>query len=152
MVVVVDASVAAKWLVAEPDSEIAAMLLDGSFDLQAPRLLVSEVGNMLWCMAVNGSIEECEAARLAAALLDMPLQWRDDERTCVEAVRIAVELGHPAYDCMYLALALLIGSQVVTADKRFVSAVASTPYRTIVSPLWEFVGNHGAGVVHMQTR
>lgn len=152
MVVVVDASVAAKWLVAEPDSEIAAMLLDGSFDLQAPRLLVSEIGNMLWRMAVNGSIDEYEAARLAAALLDVPLQWRDDERTCVEAVRIAVELGHPAYDCMYLALASLIGSQVVTADKRFVSAVASTPYRTIVSPLWEFVGNHGAGVVHMQTR
>lgn len=152
MVVVVDASVAAKWLVAEPDSEIATMLLDGSFDLQAPRLLVSEIGNMLWRMAVNGSIEEYEAARLAAALLDVPLQWRDDERTCVEAVRIAVELGHPAYDCMYLALASLIGSQVVTADKRFVSAVASTPYRTIVSPLWEFVGNHGGGVVHMQTR
>ncbi len=152
MVVVVDASVAAKWLVAEPDSEIAAMLLDGSFDLQAPRLLVSEIGNMLWRMAVNGSIDEYEAARLAAALLDVPLQWRDDERTCVEAVRIAVELGHPAYDCMYLALASLIGSQVVTADKRFVSAVASSPYRTIVSPLWEFVGNHGAGVVHMQTR
>ena len=152
MVVVVDASVAAKWLIAEPDSEIAAMLLDGSFDLQAPRLLASEIGNLLWRKAVNGSIDDHEAARLAAALIDMPLQRRDDERTCVEAVRIAVELGHPAYDCMYLALASLIGTQVVTADKRFVSAVASTPYRTIVSPLWEFVGNHGAGVVHMQTR
>lgn len=152
MVAVVDASVAAKWLVAEPDSEIAAMLLDGSFDLQAPRLLVSEIGNMLWRMAVNGSIDEYEAARLAAALLDMPLQWRDDERTCVEAVRIAVEIGHPVYDCMYLALASLIGSQVVTADRRFVSAVASTPYRTIVLPLWEFVGNRGGGLVHMQTR
>ncbi len=152
MVVVVDASVAAKWLIAEPDSEIAAMLLDGSFDLQAPRLLASEIGNMLWRKAVNGSIDDHEAARLAAALLEMPLQWRDDERTCVEAVRIAVELGHPVYDCMYLALASLIGSQVVTADKRFVSAAASTPYRTIVSPLWEFVGNHSAGLVHMQTR
>lgn len=152
MLVVVDASVAAKWLIAEADSEIAAMLLDGSFDLQAPRLLASEIGNMLWRKAVNGSIDDHEAARLAAALLDMPLRWMDDERTCVEAVRIAVELGHPACDCMYLALASLIGTQVVTADKRFVSAVASTPYRTIVSPLWEFVGNHGAGLVHMQAR
>ena len=89
---------------------------------------------------------------MAAALLDMPLQWRDDERTCVEAVRIAVELGHPAYDCMYLALALLIGTKVFTADKRFVSAVASTTYRPVVVPLWEFVGNGGAGLVHMQTR
>lgn len=152
MIVVVDASVAAKWLISEPDSEIAAMLLDGSFDLHAPRLLASEIGNMLWRKARKGSIDEYEAARLAAALLDMPLQWRDDERTCVEAVRIAVELGHPAYDCMYLALALLIGTKVVTADKRFVSAVAPTTYGPIVVPLWEFVGNHGAGLVHMQTR
>ena len=152
MVVVVDASVAAKWLIAEPDSEIAAMLLDGSFDLHAPRLLASEVGNMLLRKAREGSIDDNEAARLAAALLDMPLQWRDDERTCVEAVRIAVELGHPAYDCTYLALALRIGTKVVTADKRFVSAVASTTYGPIVVPLWEFVGNHGAGLVHMRTR
>lgn len=152
MVVVVDASVAAKWLIAEPDSEIAAMLLDGSFDLHAPRLLASEIGNMLWRRARKGSIDDYEAARLAAALLDMPLRWRDDERTCVEAVRIAVELGHPAYDCMYLALALLVGTKVVTADKRFVSAVAPTTYGPIVVPLWEFVGNHGAGLVHTGTR
>lgn len=152
MVVVVDASVAAKWLIAEADSEIAAMLLDGSFDLHAPRLLASEIGDMLWRQARKGSIDDYEAARLAAALLNMPVQWRDDERTCVEAVRIAVELGHPAYDCMYLALALLIGAKVVTADKRFVSAVASTTYGPIVVPLWEFVGSHGTGLVHMQTR
>ncbi|MYB54693.1 MAG: type II toxin-antitoxin system VapC family toxin [Acidobacteriia bacterium] len=152
MVVVVDASVAAKWLIAEADSEIAAMLLDGSFDLHAPRLLASEIGNMLWRQARKGSIDDYEAARLAAALLNMPVQWRDDERTCVEAVRIAVELGHPAYDCMYLALALLIGAKVVTADRRFVSAVASTTYGPIVVPLWEFVGSHGTGLVHMQTR
>ncbi len=152
MVVVVDASVAAKWLIAEPDSAIAAGLLDGSFDLHAPRLLASEIGNMLWRKVLDGSIDDYEAARLAAALFDMPLQWRDDERTCVEAVRIAVELGHPAYDCMYLALALLTGTKVVTADKRFVSAVASTTYRPIVVPLWEFVRNGGAGLIHMQTR
>ncbi|MYC64882.1 MAG: type II toxin-antitoxin system VapC family toxin [Acidobacteriia bacterium] len=152
MVVVVDASVAAKWLIAEPDSEIAAMLLEGSFDLHAPRLLASEIGNMLWRKAVDGSLDDYEAARLASALLDMPLQWRDDERTCVEAVRLAVELGHPAYDCTYLALALRIGTKVVTADKRFVSAVAPTTYGPIVVPLWEFVGSHGTGLVHMQTR
>ena len=152
MIVVVDASVAAKWLISEPDSEIAAMLLDGSFDLHAPRLLASEIGNMLWRKAREGSIDEYEAGRLAAALLEMPLQWREDERTCVEAVRIGVELGRSAYECMYLALALLIGTKVVTADKRFVSAVASTTYGPIVVPLWEFVGNYGAGLVHMQTR
>ena len=150
--VVVDASVAAKWLIAEPDSEVAAVLLDGSLDLHAPRLLASEIGNMLWRKAVKGSIDEYEADRLAAALLEMPLQWMDDEKTCVEAVRIALELGHPAYDCVYLALALLLGCKVVTADKRFVSAVASTTYGRIVVPLWEFVASGRAELIHMQAR
>ena len=150
--VVVDASVAAKWLIAEPDSEVAAVLLDGSLDLHAPRLLASEIGNMLWRRAVNGSIDEYEADRLAAALLDMPLKWVDDEETCLEAVRIAVELGHPAYDCVYLALALLLGCKVVTADKRFVSAVASTTYGRIVVPLWEFVASGSAELIHIQAR
>ena len=90
MVVVVDASVAAKWLIEEPDSAIAVGLLDGSLDLHAPRLLASEIGNMLWRKALNGLIGDHEAARLAAALLAMPLKWRDDERTCVEALRLHV--------------------------------------------------------------
>ena len=151
MPVVVDASVAAKWLIAEPDSAIAAGLLDRSFDLHAPRLLASEIANMLWRKALQGFLDEYEAVRLAAALLAMPLKWRDDEATCVKALRIAVELGHPAYDCIYLALALRIGAKVVTADKRFVSAVASTPYRPVVIPLWDFFGNDDGGLVHLQT-
>lgn len=150
MVVVVGASVAAKWLIEEPDSAIAVGLLDGSLDLHAPRLLASEIGNMLWRKALKGLIGDYEAARLAAALLAMPLRWRDDEGTCVEALRIAVELGHPACDCMYLALGLRIGAKVVTADKRFVSAVSSTEYKPVVVPLWEFFENGDAGLVHMR--
>lgn len=152
MVVVVDASVAAKWLVEEADSVVAVTLLDGTFDLYAPRLLASEVGNMLWRRARSGLIDDSKAARLAATLIDIPLRWRDDEWTCVEAVRIANELGHPVYDCMYLALALRIGTKVVTADKRFVSAVELTTYEPIVVPLSEFVGYGGAGLIQMRTR
>ena len=43
---VVDASVAAKWLVPEADSPLAEALLDD--DLLAPDLLFAEVGNILW--------------------------------------------------------------------------------------------------------
>ena len=105
---------------------------------------------MLWRKTLKGLIDHHEAARLVDGLLGMPLKWRDDERTCVEALRIAIELGHPAYDCMYLALALGIGAKVVTADGRFVSAVASTRYKPVVVPLWEFFGNDDAGLVHMR--
>ena len=47
MKVVVDASVAAKWLVDEEGSDAADTLLDGSFELFAPRLMASEVGSAL---------------------------------------------------------------------------------------------------------
>jgi predicted nucleic acid-binding protein len=45
---VVDASVAAKWLVTEPLSDRALALLGGANELIAPDLLLPEVGNILW--------------------------------------------------------------------------------------------------------
>ena len=48
MRLVVDASVAVKWLVEEEDSEAADRLLEQRHELFAPRLMASEVGNALW--------------------------------------------------------------------------------------------------------
>lgn len=36
------------------------------------------------------------------------------------ATRIALEIGHPAYDCLYLALAAQLDCRFATADERFV--------------------------------
>ena len=51
--------------------------------------------------------------------LEMPLRWHDDETVSADAVRLALALDHPVYDCVYLALAHRIGAMVVTADLRF---------------------------------
>ena len=40
---------------------------------------------------------------------------------------LAIQLSHPVYDCMYLALALRRRMQVVSADRRFVSVVRRHP-------------------------
>src|SRR5260221_641265 len=45
------------------------------------------------------------------------------------ATRIAVELDHPAYDCLYLALASERGCRFVTADERFVRKLAEARRR-----------------------
>jgi predicted nucleic acid-binding protein len=37
-------------------------------------------------------------------------------------------LDHPVYDCLYLALAHRIGATLVTADARFVNALAETEH------------------------
>jgi len=39
------------------------------------------------------------------------------------ATRLAIELDHPAYDCLYLALAVENGCRFVTADERLVKKI-----------------------------
>ena len=128
MRLVVDASVAVKWLVEEEYSEIADTLLDGSHELIAPRLLVSEVGNALWRMVRMGELERSEAGSLAAKIPEMAVSWMGDEGICTDAVRIALALDRPVYDCVYLALAHRLGATLVTADVRFVNALTGTEH------------------------
>ncbi len=128
MRLVVDASVAVKWLIVEEGSDTAHRLLAGGDDLHAPRLMASEVANTLWRKARLGEIERGRAGALAAAAPVMPVHWSADETVCAEAVRLALGLDRPVYDCVYLALAYRIGAQVVTADARFANALAPTEH------------------------
>ena len=138
MRLVVDASVAVKWLVAEEDSDAADRLLAGGDDLYAPRLMASEVANAVWRKARMGEIERGRAGILMAAVSEMPVHWSSDETVCVDAVRLAVALDRPAYDCVYLALAHRVDAQLVTADIRFANALATTEHGGTVVTLKDY--------------
>ena len=43
------------------------------------------------------------------------------------ALELAVSLGHPVYDCTYLALAHSLDLRLVTADRRLREAVRVSP-------------------------
>ena len=88
--------------------------------------MASEVANSTWRMARQGAIEPAGAAAHVASIRGMPLRWADDEEMAGDAVRLAIELDHPAYDCMYLALAHRLGARLVTADVHFARLVAPT--------------------------
>ena len=128
MRLVVDASVAVKWLVEEEYSAAAERLLDGSHELYAPRLMASEVGNALWRKARMGEMERSRAGALAAAISEMAVSWIGDEGICSDAVRLSLALDRPVYDCVYLALAHRMGATLVTADARFANALAGTEH------------------------
>ena len=140
MRLVVDASVAVKWLVAEDDSEAARELAASGEDLHAPRLMACEVANALWRKARLGEIERGDAGAMLAAVQDMPVRWGADEAVCADAIRIALALDRPVYDCVYLALAHRIGAAVVTADLRFANVVAPTEYGEAVVTLADYAG------------
>lgn len=126
---VVDASVATKWLVTETHSDAAARLLEPSLTLVAPELLFAEVGNALWALSRRGDIAPADAIEAMDALKAAPIVFPVPMRQLAAAAeRLALDLGHPVYDCFYLALAIQEQYAVITADARFHDKVTRHAY------------------------
>ena len=140
MALVVDASVAVKWLVVEEDSADARDLLHSGEELHVPRLLASEVANAVWRKVRLGQVDRRAGPQLVATIQDMPVRWHSDETLCADAVRLAITLDRPVYDLVYLALAQRLGARLVTADQRFANALAATDRGDLVVALTEREG------------
>lgn len=117
MAVVVDASVIAKWVLREADS--AAALAVRTETLIAPSPWSAEVANVLWRRVMQRQLEPDEANQMLADLQGAAVSEVPTGPLAAGALRLAVNLNHPIYDCLYLALAIREGSHVVTADRRF---------------------------------
>jgi predicted nucleic acid-binding protein len=113
---VVDASVAVKWLVPEPRSEAAEGVLAAADDLLAPDLLPVEVANALWKKVGRGELTVAEATEVLEVLGTTRLEIRPCAPVLNRALELARALDHPVYDCVYLALAELSRAQLVTDD------------------------------------
>jgi predicted nucleic acid-binding protein len=122
--IVVDASVALKWVLDEPGSEAAAALRQE--ELIAPVLWLAEAANALWRGVRIGQLKTEEADNLLSELIVAPVVSFAMAPHLNRALRIATEMGHPIYDCIYLALALHHDTHVITADRRF-AAIADRP-------------------------
>jgi predicted nucleic acid-binding protein len=120
--IVVDGSVALKWVLSETGSDTADALLDQ--DLMAPVLWLTEAANALWRRARIGDITAAQAIVRLSDLRKAPVGSLAMEPYLERALEIAIELGHPVYDCLYLALALHYDTHVVTADRRFASVAS----------------------------
>ena len=120
---VIDASVAVKWVISE-DGGDDAIQLRSAFTFVAPELLLPECANILWKKVQRKELEPNEAA-LAIALIERSgISFQSMQGLSETATRLAIELGHPAYDCVYLTLALRQKLRFVTADKRLLATVA----------------------------
>jgi predicted nucleic acid-binding protein len=113
---VVDASVAIKWVVEEEGSDRARLL--ASAKLEAPDLLPIECANILWRKVRLGDLRGEEAAERLALLLRSPVTLIGSRELLDAALRLSLDLGHPVYDCVYLALAIRDGMPLLTADRR----------------------------------
>jgi predicted nucleic acid-binding protein len=135
MTLVVDASVAARWVLTLEKSDAAAALLRSGERLIAPDLVVVEATNTAWKARTFGDtpietvtdfVEKC--ARLFHELV--PAADLKDR-----ALEIALALKHPAYDCFYLALAEQRECKLVTADERLQARCRGTRFAKLVRSL-----------------
>jgi predicted nucleic acid-binding protein len=120
MTIVVDASVAAQWVLDEPGSD-RALALKNEHALIAPSLIASEIGNALWKAVRRGTITRPDALAAIDAIL-VPFDALipvEDLRN--RALDLALELDHPIYDCFYLALAERERVAMVSADGRLLA-------------------------------
>jgi predicted nucleic acid-binding protein len=127
---VIDASIAIKWVVEEEGTSLALGLRQ-SHRFAAPELLTVECANVLWKKVQRNELARAEA-NLAANLLERSdIELFGMRGLLTKATELAVDLGHPAYDCLYICLAMSRNWRFVTADKRLIQVVNQKAPREI---------------------
>jgi predicted nucleic acid-binding protein len=118
---VIDASVASKWVLPEPDSDKATELRSADPDLIAPSLVAAEIGNALWKAHRRGDTATVDTGDMLKVAVAHFTRLVPTEELAHAALRFAIDLRHPIYDCFYLALAEREAATLVTADARLLA-------------------------------
>lgn len=124
MTIVVDASLAVKWLVRENGTDAARELLRSPEPLISPDWLLVEAASTFWKKVKRSELLFIHAER---HLEDLPIFFKA-LHPAAELVRAAfdwsIRLRHSPYDCIYLALAKREGCTLATADEEFYRVLA----------------------------
>jgi predicted nucleic acid-binding protein len=124
---VVDSSVVAKWLLPEPESKRAQLLIKTDYLLRAPDLIMPEFASVLLKRIVRKEMTAHECADLLSRFLNEYLDVRvhlvPSRLLALKALEIAREERRSIYDSLYLALAVQAQCQLITADEKLVNAI-----------------------------
>jgi predicted nucleic acid-binding protein len=134
---VVDASVALKWALEEPDSHLAQALAEGEEELLVPDFWLNEACNVCWLQVHKGKWTPDEAREgLALLRAQVPPTPTGDLDLHDVALDIGLAVNHSTYDTLYVAFAVAMGARgVVVADGPFVRDMARHPDPALASLL-----------------
>lgn len=136
--IVVDASLAAKWIFWEANSEQALDFWDAhAGDLGAPDLIAVEVAA---AVVRRANMEKMLADDMKEALAawgrilsgSSLQQFRITTSRVLNSSRLAIDIGHPLKDCIYLILAMELDCELVTCDARFAKKAKDVWHRVRV--------------------
>ncbi|WHZ24403.1 MAG: hypothetical protein OJF47_003515 [Nitrospira sp.] len=125
---IVDASVAIKWFIPEIHSEAANLVRRARHRLHVPAFLALELGNVIAKKIRRAELTREDGKAILKELQHLPLQRHADDRLFPAAYELAVDTQQSLYDCLYLALAEVVDGRMITADRKFYSALTGGSY------------------------
>lgn len=119
---VVDASVALKFVTQEPGNDAASALLAAPDPLIAPDWLLVECASGLAKKVLTSGLSQPQAEESFAALPKFFSRLHSAVELVESSLDLSLRLRHAVYDCLYLALALREDATLITADAKFEKA------------------------------
>ena len=118
---VVDTSVAVKWVVPESgilESDTDAALSILSRGLLAPDCIVGEFANALFKKVRRAEIV-AKQARQSVDIVTTLINFVPTPALVPAALELSLSLDHPVHDCIFLTAAVQLEAPLVTADRKF---------------------------------
>lgn len=116
MRVVVDASVAIKWLLPEEGSATARQLLTEGHELIAPAWLQIEILSIVLRAVRQKRLSHDAGTEVIETFNSMPVSFGEDAPLRRQAWDVAVIHGGSLYDALYITLALKTDADLISAD------------------------------------
>jgi predicted nucleic acid-binding protein len=142
---VIDASVVIKFYIPEilsdKSAEVMSRVADGELLLCAPDLLYPETGNILWEKQCRHELTPVEVDEIVDAITSLPIRIESSMPVMPLAVSIAMHSGITVYDAMYVAVARIYETRMITADKKLMDTLAKTDFKKYVR--WLGTGDLG---------
>lgn len=137
MNLVIDASVLIKFYVPEILSDKAEELLTGvehgDVMLLAPDLIYPEVGNILWKKQRMKELTRSEVEEIIDPIVSLPLKIEASKLLLPLAVDMGTAYKITVYDAIYISMARVYETKMMTADRKLVDVMAKTDLREYVT-------------------
>jgi predicted nucleic acid-binding protein len=138
-ILVVDASVAAKWVLDEPGRDAAVQLIVRQNQMQveliAPDLILLELSNMISKRERRKLLTTVQAEHAFHFMVQSSPRLARSQPLIPSALELSRQHQLSFWDSVYLALALERGCSLITADHRlYAAAVTKHPFVQLLDP------------------